>query len=458
MSNDIKKITESMVDETVENIQKLVRVGSVRNLEDSAPGAPFGRGIRKNLDMVMEICGSIGMRTFIAEDGLYGYAEIGDVNSAEMIGIVGHLDVVPTGEDSQWTKGAPFSGDIVDNMIIGRGTLDDKGPMMVNIMAVKALVEAGVEFNKRVRFIFGTAEETTWEGINAYKANEEAPTVAYSPDADFPVIHAEKSIIRGDVKHFNEGLDFSLIAKGAYNAVNDRAIYKGSKVKEICAEMDKLGYKYEVVSETELHSIGKNAHAMQCFQGINAITRIATAMANVGETCPSIEFLGKVIGEDCYGVSIFGKKEEEVSGFLTLNIGFCHIEGTTEHFGIDSRVPVLFDEEEILATFEARVNKEGLTVERADITPKLYLPVDSPLVSTLLKVYQDVTGDVESKPLTTGGGTYARAFDNCVAFGTVLHKQGMVDLMHQPNENFQIEFIQPSLEIYANAIKALLEQ
>ncbi len=73
-------------------------------------------------------------------------------------------------------------------------------------------------------------------------------------------------------------------------------------------------------------------------------------------------------------------------------------------------------------------------------------------------VYKEVTGDVDAKPLSSGGGTYARAMKKGVAFGMVFADQGMIDKMHQANECLEIKFIQPALEIYTNVIAKLAKK
>ncbi len=98
-----------------------------------------------------------------------------------MLGILGHLDVVPPGKLADWER-EPFDPVEKDGMMYGRGTQDDKGPMVAAMFAVKALMDAGVKFNKRVRFIFGTDEETLWRCINRYRENEEMPSMGFSPD------------------------------------------------------------------------------------------------------------------------------------------------------------------------------------------------------------------------------------------------------------------------------------
>ena len=443
-------------EETISNIQRLVRIGSVRDEENPVLGGPFGIGIKNCLDEFIALCDEIGMRTFKDPDGYYGYAEVGNVESKEMIGIIGHLDVVPTGETKQWTKALPFSADIVDDEIIGRGTLDDKGPIVLNLMAIKILLASKIDINKRIRVIVGTAEETTWQGINKYKEKEESPTISYSPDAAFPVIYAEKTIIRSDISAGNDGLDFSLICKGAYNAVADKALYTGNKTKELCIELDRLEFEYEVISDKSVETIGKSAHSMECFKGINALTRMAIALENIGETSKTIKFIANYIALETNGFTLFGEQKEEVSGELTCNIGLCTIQSGSENFGIDMRIPVLCDEVEIENLLKKKCLDASINYHNSKISEKLYVEKDSALVSTLYKTYQDVTGDVTTPLQTSGGGTYARAFDNCVAFGTVFTSEGMKDMMHQPNESFEIKYITPALTIYVNALDRLL--
>lgn len=453
MKEQIKAKTNELLDETIESVQAIVRIPSVRDVENKVEGAPFGPAIGEALDEFLKLAEEVGMRTYRDPEGYYGYAEIGPENT-EMVGILGHIDVVPAGDLSKWTEGGAFSGDIVDGKIIGRGSLDDKGPMILNVMAVKALVDLGHTFTKRVRFIVGTAEETTWEGINAYNAKEEQPDLGYSPDANFPIINAEKSIGQFDVKG-EVNVDFTVESLGAYNAVPDSAIYTGSKVKEIAANLDELGYAYEVISENQIDVAGVAAHAMQCYVGQNAITRLAEAMHAAGETTKGIEFLATKIKESKHGEHICGNVEDEISGKLTLNAGNIRIADGKEIIGFDSRVPVLVDEKEIFAQYEEAVTAAGLEYTLVKVQDKLYVDENDELIQTLMSVYKEVTGDQDAKLLSTGGGTYARSMKKGVAFGMVFTKEGMIDNMHQANECLEIKFIQPALEIYTNAIYEL---
>ncbi len=456
MRKNIKLKAHEQVNETISKIQEIVKIDSVRDTDNAAPGAPFGPGIKQSLDLFLEMAADLGMRTFADPEGRYGYAEIGP-EGTEMIGILGHVDVVPVGELAQWTKAAPFSAEIVDDAIIGRGTLDDKGPMVMNLMAVKALIECGVEFTKRVRFIVGCAEETTWECMNAYSELEEMPATGFTPDANFPVIHAEKTIVRFDGLKKAASNNFTLIADGAYNSVNDKATYTGSKITEVTAELEKLEATFEA-TDSSITVKGKSAHAMATHLGVNAIYILATAMYNAGERSKAIDFIAEKMADTFNGEKICGEVKDDVSGLLTLNIGWAKITETEESLGFDSRIPVLVDYKQIIETYKKTIESYGFEFVPYKVTEALYEPVDGPLVSTLLSVYREVTGDTTTEPLTTGGGTYARAAKGTVAFGCVFGSYDMIDNMHQPNECLELRFIPMALEIYALAIYDLLNK
>ena len=202
-------------------LSELVRIPSV--CAEGEGGYPFGAAVDQALRAALQIAGDLGFRTHYGDGGYYGYAEIGE--GAEMVGVLGHLDVVPSGKPEDWQAG-PFDPVEVDGNLYGRGTQDDKGPLLAALFAVKALMDAGVKFNKRVRFIFGTDEETLWRCINRYKENEELPGLGFSPDARFPLIFAEKGLLQLHLAGANRS-GLHLAGGSAFNAVPDTMLLRG---------------------------------------------------------------------------------------------------------------------------------------------------------------------------------------------------------------------------------------
>ena len=98
-------------------------------------GAPFGLGNKEALDYMLNMGSRDGFKT-LNVDGYAGHIEYG--NSNDFVGIIGHLDVVPAGND--WSFG-PYDATIHDGKMYGRGTEDDKGPTIAAYYAMKILKE-----------------------------------------------------------------------------------------------------------------------------------------------------------------------------------------------------------------------------------------------------------------------------------------------------------------------------
>src|SRR6056297_1308902 len=192
MNNNLKDIVDSYQKDTVQTLQKLIKIKSVE--AKAKEGMPFGEGINETLHEFLKTAEQLGLKTKNV-DGYAGHVEIG--KGDELLALLCHLDVVPEG--SNW-KHPPYAAEIHDNKMYGRGTIDDKGPAVASLYALKAIKESEVKLNKRVRLIVGTDEESGWEGLKYYFKKEEQPDFAFSPDAAFPVIHAEKGILIFDLK------------------------------------------------------------------------------------------------------------------------------------------------------------------------------------------------------------------------------------------------------------------
>jgi succinyl-diaminopimelate desuccinylase len=424
---------------------ELVRIPSV--CDEGAGGYPFGKNVDQALRKTLQIASELGFRTLYGEGGYYGMAEVGE--GEEMLGILGHLDVVPSGKLKDWNRD-PFDPVEKDGMLYGRGTQDDKGPVVASLFAVKALMDAGVNFNKRVRFIFGADEETLWRCINRYKEREETPTLGFSPDARFPLIYAEKGLLQLTLECQNQ-TDLRLSGGSAFNAVPDTMFYEGVLQDELVAKLDELGFAYEW-KEDGIEVRGKAAHAMITEEGINAIARLCIALHAIGVESKAINFITQELGEDPYATRIFGDCSDEPSGKLKFNVGLINI-GEKEQISIDTRIPVTVLKDEIVKKLSAAAAAYGLEYKEFDWLAPLYLPKDHPVIETLLKVYHQFSGDEVSEPIALGGATYARAFDNCVAYGPLFPGELLTE--HEPNERAIMENLYLAMKIYAHAVYQL---
>lgn len=441
----IKKELTSLQNKLVESIKELVSIPSI--IDEPAKDCPFGTNIDNALKKALEICEHLGFKTYCHPEGYYGYAEIG--SGDELVGILGHLDVVPTGGLDVW-KHNPFEAIVEEGKLYGRGTQDDKGPALTALYAAKALMNLGINFNKRLRFIFGTDEESLWRDMKKYMEKEEKPSLGFTPDSTFPIIYAEKGLLQIILYSANE-TRLSLEGGNAFNSVPDNIIYTGEQQEELKTKLIQLGYEYEN-TPSGVKVLGKSAHAQVTEKGINAIARLAIALKAIGITSKTIEFIVNEIGEDPFAVKIFGNCEDEDSGKLKLNVGKISIK-EKESISIDMRIPVTVTKDEIVDKIKKAGEKYGLYYREYAWLKSIYLPKDHFLIKTLMDVYQDVTKDMSSQPIVSGGATYARALDNCVAFGATL--PGRTKTVHQPNEHIVLEDMFTALEIYAKAIYKL---
>ncbi len=429
-------------------IADLVRIPSV--CDEGGGGFPFGEAVDRALRKALQIAGDLGFRTHYGDGGYYGYAEIGE--GEELVGILGHLDVVPTGKLEDWDCG-PFDPVEIDGMLYGRGTQDDKGPMCAALFAVKALADAGVKFNKRVRFIFGTDEETLWRCINRYKEVEELPGMGFSPDSRFPLTYAEKGVLQLRLEGKNES-GLRLSGGSAFNAVPDAMFYDGERQADLAGELDKLGFAYtRSAGGIDVH--GKAAHAMEAEVGVNAIARLCLALDAIGVGSKAIHFVAREIGEDPYATRIFGECADEPSGRLKFNVGKIEL-GEVEQISIDVRLPVTVAKEEVVSKLRAAAAGHGLEYKEFDWLGAIYLPLDHFMIERLMRVYREVSGDTVSEPVASGGATYARAMDNCVAFGALMRDELITE--HQPNERTVLENLYRAMDIYAHAVYELAGQ
>ncbi len=440
---ETKEVINHLFSDYQEDLAALVAIDSVL---DESGQAPFGQSIQAALETILAIAKKLGFETMIDPEGYYGYAEIG--TGEELFGVLGHVDVVPAGDLDNW-ESHPFELTEKEGKLFGRGTADDKGPMLASMYALKAILDEGYSLNQRVRFIFGTDEESLWRCMEAYTAKEELPTMGFTPDSSFPLTYAEKGLIEYYL-HTEEASSIRLEGGGPLNAVPEQA--RVDYDEEVEQALKELGYDYKHV-ENDLVVYGKAVHAMAADQGENAIVYAAKALQQAGKSNQMIDFIVNVLA-DPNGVGIYGIVEDEASGKLMLTVGSVEFSDQAQKVGIDMRFPVSYSKEFIDKGLKEVSKKQQVEVEDYDYLPSVYLERDSELVKSLMAAYQKVTGDEESAPRLSGGATYARAMENIVAFGALL--PGKEETEHQANENIVVEDMKTAIEIYIEAFMNLV--
>ncbi|VTX51750.1 Putative dipeptidase [Granulicatella adiacens] len=185
--NRLKEVQPMLFD----GLRRMVAIPSIRGKEET--DAPFGRGPKQALEEVLKISTELGFHTKNIDDKI-GYAQYGeDRSDGAYYGIFGHVDVMPLGEG--WNS-PPLSLTLRDGKLFGRGTLDNKGPILSNLYALYVLKENGVTFDRPVRIVFGTNEETGFGCVKHYLTKEIPPTFGWTPDCKWPVVYGERGRLK----------------------------------------------------------------------------------------------------------------------------------------------------------------------------------------------------------------------------------------------------------------------
>jgi succinyl-diaminopimelate desuccinylase len=419
----------------LEDLRGLVRINSAQTAPE--PGMPFGRGAREALTFFLDRARAFGLRTADC-DGYAGHAEYGGDggDGGKLIGVLVHLDVVPaTARD--WTY-PPFEGRIADGKIYGRGVADDKGAVAVLLHVLKSLRDDGIKLKNRVRLIAGCNEENGSECVKYYFRREAMPDLAFSPDADFPLISAEKHLIRAEI---------TLKTGGAFARV--RSASGGAPVNIVpdCAEA--------VLSDGRtLRFTGRAAHSMECYKGDNAVWKLCAALRAEFPHAEdaALDFLNAGLCRDVYGRGLGIDCSDGFSGALTCNLVMLKYDGGgAVTVNLDIRCPVGAEPDDIVGGIRRRL-PEGGVLSVSLIDRGYSVPIDAPLVRTLLSAYEKATGKA-GEPKASGGGTYARRLKTGVAFGPMF--PDCEYNIHAADENLPLDQIPPLFRIYREALISL---
>nr|WP_317448304.1 dipeptidase PepV [uncultured Sellimonas sp.] len=454
-----KKIREDR-ESLIRDIMELVSIDSVEG--EPKEGMPFGEGPAKALQCFLDLAEEAGLRTENF-DNYAGHADYGE--GKEVVGILGHVDVVPCGEG--WICD-PFQPQIKDGKIYGRGVLDNKGPMLVCLHAVKILKEMGIPLRKKIRLIVGANEETDWKCMDYYFGEKKItpPQISFTPDAEFPLNHAEKGVFQYQlVADLKEKIEIS--GGNAYNSVAESAsalLPAGSEetVRERMTKWEEAT-RCKISCQTEENGVrlsvrGFAAHAASPAKGINAVSGLMYMIVDLGlegELLEIARWYMKYIGFDLQGKGLGIDLSDEISGTLSFNVGKAEVLDGKLILSIDNRVPVTYKCKEVQDLLEKNLEGSRFRFENPQITEAIYVPKDSFLVTTLMDVYREVTKDHDAEPQVDGACSYARALENCVAFGAIL--PGQPDLMHQKNEYLELDKLDLWMKIYLEAIYRLAQ-
>lgn len=302
---------------------------------------------------------------------------------------IGHVDVVPTGDG--W-KQPPFSGYIEDGTIYSRGVLDNKGPIMTCLYGLYALKELGYEPKHQIRIIFGCDEESGFEDLKYYLKREKAPVYGFTPDCKFPVVYAERGR--------------AVVRISAWDGAGQASAGHGEP--SACAD-------YQTCMN----------------QFFAFVTQYFISAKNNGDR------LGIDFKHPEYGIM-------EMRGYKLA------MDGEVPYFEASLSYPAGHGIDEILERVREKAGE--LPVMLIHNYDPVVFEKDSPMVRAMQHSYEAVTGQ-DGTPVTTTGGTYAKAMPGIVPFGPSF--PGQKGIGHNPNEWMKIDDLMANAKIYALALYQL---
>jgi len=448
-----EKIARENLDIVVQELCDWVKIDSVYDDTTIKDKMPFGKGVYYALEYIAELAEKYGFNV----DRCDGYCtEISIGEGEEIIMIMGHADVVPTGVNWQYD---PFLGEVVDGYVYGRGSEDDKGPTMASFHALRILKDMNLlNPNKKYVLVVGGNEERGSECLKYYFniLKKPHPKYGFTPDAEFPLVYGEKGIMTYEFKGKKESKIVKFIEGGIVaNAVigNAVAVLNGKLVldeqlKEFTSKYGLSGKLEYKDNETIINFTGKIAHAAMPNLGKNALAYLLMFLNENIEDEVLKHFAP--LFSDYYGENMGIAIDGERMGKLTMNLGLGKYENSNYSFTINIRYPIDVTGEDVLEKLNAKILDKGILI--SDSKP-LYVDPNSNFIKTLLKAYQDISGDYDTKPMTIGGGTYARNTINSVAFGMCFPDEE--ELAHQINEVLSIDSLEKGLAIYLKALHLL---
>lgn len=450
----------------IEDTKRLLQIKSVLDEENATEDAPLGQGVKEALEFMLTLGEKDG---FIAKNvgNLAGHLEFGQ--GEDILGVLCHVDVVPEGDG--WTSD-PFGAEIRDGKIYARGAIDDKGPTMAAYYAMKIVKELGLPLNKRIRMIIGTDEESNWRCVDHYFEHEEMPKLGFAPDADFPIIYAEKGISDFDLVQLENEMKkeadieievLSFQAGRRYNMVPDFAktalaisIDPTALIHEYneFLKLNEIKGKYYIENgELILEAEGISAHGMEPDNGKNAGIYMAEFLTklNVDRHAKHyFEFVTQYFRGDSRGRNLGISYNDDITGDLTINVGkLSYSNETGGRLGLNVRYPVTNKMDETKEKLEALIKEHGFKLDNFSDSKPHYVEEDDFLIQTLKAVYEEQTGE-KAELISIGGGTYARSLKSGVAFGPLF--PGREDIAHQKDEYMYIEDMLKATAIYAQAI------
>jgi succinyl-diaminopimelate desuccinylase len=374
--------------------------------------------------------------------------------NAPVLGLMVHGDVQPAEADA-WSF-SPFSGKADKTFVYGRGSADDKGPLVQALLAMTALKDSGIARTHTVRLLIGSDEESNNTDVTQYLKTHQPPDYTLVLDSEFPVVVGEKAwnslSLTTDAKSKRPGVTkpygVSFIDAGlSASIVPDRAEVKLlwdsewltdwqpviDAVKAAKLPPDTRIATQAIGTTLRIVAYGHSSHAgVNLESGRNALVALARALDGLLPTGGANDLLAfvRTAGADIYGTGLGITDSDPLWGRYAVNIATIKPSQTDPKLSTltinirrtppRTRPQLQAKMEELVSAFNRRTGASLTATGFYGDEPLAFDP-NSKIVKRLLADYAAATGTKNPKPAISGGGTYAKRLPNSIAFGMWFH-------------------------------------
>ena len=332
----------------------------------------------------------------------------------------GHCDVVPVGDEKKWAF-PPFSGEIKDGVMLGRGTSDMKCGMGAFLFAVAMLADAGVTLSGDVLMTIVPDEETGG--------------------------------VYGTQWLFNHGY-----IKGDWGIVAEPT------------GMDNIEVGQKGTMGMNLYATGTTAHgSLTPYVGDNAIDKLVKILPMMYELR---EIHGTYDGEIAQVMEISKAKAkavqkapgvENIMDHVTVNFGTIqggvkrNVVADTAMAELDVRVPIGVRHEDVIAKVDEIIKKSGLTgITAAYDNPRggNFVSVKDPIVATVKECIKELLG-INMLTAYQWASSDTRYFREA-GISTIQYGPSNTEGIHNYNETVNVADIITASKVYAAIILSLV--
>jgi len=382
MSSVGRFLDEIDPDETVDILRSLVKSNTVNPPGNEVRAASFIAGLLKKSGIPVEFMDVKPGRPNL-------YAILGKPGTPKLT-FEGHMDVVPVGAEERWSVD-PFSAEIVDGCVYGRGSVDAKGSLAAMVETLLALKRAGFNPSKPLALLAVMGEETGNVGIR----------------------HALK-------KGFKSGM----AVVGEPTGLEVKIAHKGILRAGITAR-------------------GRTAHAAMPWAGVNAIVGMAKLVLKLEEFDRSVLRVrrSRLVGSPSLTVTIIsgGIKRNMVPDRCCITVDRRLIPGETSQ-------TALSEMQDIVNRFSAEEPRLKVDIELLYAEPPSEVSENEEVVQLARKAVKTVRG---RDPGVSGFGAHCDmgALVNA-GIPTVILGPGDLSLAHKADENLRIEELVEAAKVY----------